>query len=402
MLQQQLNLVVYFDSILSMEIFYRLEMKLKEREASGLLRSLPAGKSDVDFLSNDYLGLARSSELKKRIELAYEQLPENLNGATGSRLLSGNTVYAENLEKDLAQVFKGEKALLFNSGYVANLALLATIPQRGDTIIMDELAHACMKEGARLSFAEKRSFRHNDVDDLEKNLKKAQGAIFVVVESVYSMDGDFCPLREILDLCKTYEAHLIVDEAHSTGAMGVKGSGLACSLGVEKEIFARVYTFGKGMGVHGAVVIGSEPLIQYLINFARAFIYTTALPLHSLVSIRESFSYLGENPGLQSNLRAKIDYFVQTRIPQLRKKGILTTDSRSAIQGVIVPGVDNARDLASFLQNEGMNVRPILSPTVKMGSERLRVCLHNYNTETEMDHLTDLIIARFGSSKVGK
>src|SRR5690606_15362675 len=292
-----------------MSIRQKLAKKLANRKEQGLLRKLFLDHEGIDFLSNDYLGLARSTALKKRIQEDYQQLPHATNGARGSRLLSGNTAYAEALEAYLAEVFLGESALLFNSGYTANLAVISTIPQRGDTIIMDELAHACMKEGARLSFAEKRSFRHNDVDDLEKNLKKAQGAIFVVVESIYSMDGDFCPLREILDLCKTYEAHLIVDEAHSTGAMGVKGSGLACSLGVEKEIFARVYTFGKGMGVHGAVVIGSEPLIQYLINFARAFIYTTALPLHSLVSIREAFSYLGENPGLQSSLRAKIDYF---------------------------------------------------------------------------------------------
>ena len=239
-----------------MNLHQRLYEKLRGRQVSGNLRALPDDGYGTDFLSNDYLGLARSAALKNRIETAWRSMKSLMNGSTGSRLLSGNTTYAAELEVFLAGLFNAEAALLFNSGYVANLALLASVPQRGDTIILDELAHACMKEGARLSYAEKLSFRHNNLEDLEKKMRKAKGLCFVVVESVYSMDGDQCPLTQLIALCEQNGAYLIIDEAHSTGVMGEGGSGLACSLKLEDRIFARVYTFGKAMGVHGAVVVG--------------------------------------------------------------------------------------------------------------------------------------------------
>lgn len=351
------------------------------------MRRLSIDHNDIDFLSNDYLGLARSPVLRENIQNAFNELLDATNGATGSRLLSGNTTYAEDLEADLARLFLGESALLFNSGYTANLALLSSVPQRGDTIILDELAHACMKEGARLSYAQKLSFRHNDLDDLEKKLEKSQGEVFVVVESVYSMDGDTVTLEAILRLCKTYKANLIIDEAHSTGIWGRKGNGLACELGLEKEVFANVYTFGKAMGVHGAAVVGSEVLIQFLINFARPFIYTTALPIHSLVAIRESFAYLGQNIQLQDQLKANIEYFKSYAIPKFKAAGVDVIESSSAIQALVIPGVERVKKLAEMLQQKGFNVRPILSPTVKAGAERLRLCLHSYNTQEEMDSL---------------
>lgn len=351
------------------------------------MRRLSIDHNDIDFLSNDYLGLARSPVLRENIQNAFNELLDATNGATGSRLLSGNTTYAEDLEADLARLFLGESALLFNSGYTANLALLSSVPQRGDTIILDELAHACMKEGARLSYAQKLSFRHNDLDDLEKKLEKSQGEVFVVVESVYSMDGDTVPLEAILRLCQTYKANLIIDEAHSTGIWGRKGNGLACELGLEKEVFANVYTFGKAMGVHGAAVVGSEVLIQFLINFARPFIYTTALPIHSLVAIRESFAYLGQNIQLQDQLKANIEYFKSHAVPKFKAAGVDVIESSSAIQALVIPGVERVKKLAEMLQQKGFNVRPILSPTVKAGAERLRLCLHSYNTQEEMDSL---------------
>lgn len=375
-----------------MDIQSILTKKLKERAQQATLRKLSVSHPSVDFLSNDYLGLARSSKLKKNIEVAYNKLPAAYNGATGSRLLSGNSKYAEALEADLATIFKAEKTLLFNAGYVANLALLSAVPQRGDTIVLDELAHVCMKEGARLSFAHKLSFRHNDLDDLEKKLQKAQGMCFVVVESVYSMDGDVCPLESIVLLCKRYKAYLIVDEAHSTGIWGKQGNGLACDLGLEEDIFARVYTFGKAMGVHGAIVAGSDTLIQYLINFARPFIYTTALPIHSLVSIREAFAYLGQNPLLQNQLEEKIAYFKSYAVSKLQAMGVPVIDSKSAIQALVISGAENAAHAAMALQQKGFDVRPILAPTVRAGAERLRICLHSYNTEKEIDGLVEGIL----------
>lgn len=371
-----------------MSIRQKLAKKLADRKAQSILRKLFVDQPGIDFLSNDYLGLARSLALKERIQEDYQELSQATNGATGSRLLSGNSAYAEDLESYLAEVFQGESALLFNSGYTANLAVISTVPQRGDTIILDELAHACMKEGARLSYAQKLSFRHNDLDDLQKKLQKSRGEIFVVVESVYSMDGDTVPLVEILSLCDQYGAYLIIDEAHSTGIWGNKGSGLACEKGVENNVFARIYTFGKAMGVHGAVVVGDHLLRQFLINFARPFIYTTALPDHSLVSIRAAFNYLGQNIHIQNELREKIKYFKTQAVPQFVDAGATVVESNSAIQALVIPEVEKVKEVAVVLQHKGFNVRPILSPTVKPGSERLRICLHNFNTKEEIDSLT--------------
>src|SRR5436190_14573886 len=170
-----------------------LRKRLQERKEQSNLRSLMLGKDLVDFFSNDYLGLARNKELSEIIHYEYSSQQGNLNGSTGSRLLSGNNEYFVELEKFLAQLFKAESALLFNSGYNANLSILSALPQKNDTIIYDELIHASLKDGARLSFAKRFSFSHNDLTDLEAKIKKGSGQIFVVIESVYSMDGDFAP-----------------------------------------------------------------------------------------------------------------------------------------------------------------------------------------------------------------
>ena len=161
--------------------------------------------------------------------------------------------------------------MIFNSGYQANIGLFAAVAQKGDTIISDELIHASMIDGIRLSYASRLRFKHNDIKDLEKQLKKAKGNIFIGIESVYSMDGNLAPLTKMARLAKKYKAHLIVDEAHATGVFGKQGSGLVCALGLEDQVFARMHTFGKALGCHGAIVLGSEILKKYLVNFARPF-----------------------------------------------------------------------------------------------------------------------------------
>ena len=214
-----------------------LNKDLQTRQVNGSLRSLKIPASGLsDFSSNDYLGLARSKELSSQIEASWESSPDKSNGSTGSRLLTGNTSVVEDVEHTLAGLFKGEAALLFNSGYTANLAVLSCIPKRRDTILYDELAHASVKDGMRLSLATRQAFRHNDLHDLEKKLTKAQGNIFVVVESIYSMDGDTAPLTDLTSLCVQYKAHLIVDEAHSTGIYGSNGNGLCCDLNIDQKI----------------------------------------------------------------------------------------------------------------------------------------------------------------------
>lgn len=301
------------------------------------------------------------------------------NGGTGSRLLSGNHRYFEQLEDYLAGVFQSESALVFNSGYAANQAVVASLPEKGDTVIYDQLSHVCLKEGAWLSAADTIAFRHNDTDDLEMKLSQATGRKFVLTETVFSMDGDVAPLAGIIDICKRYQAYLIVDEAHSTGVFGENGSGMLVGERLADQVFARIYTFGKGMGVHGACVAGSKDLIDYLVNFGRPFIYTTSLPPHSVISIEESFRFLAKNAHLQEELKKKISLF---------QSGYPGSISDTAIQPVMIGTNERARSVAARLQEQGYDVRPILSPTVKRGTERLRISLHVHNTDEEIVGLT--------------
>jgi 8-amino-7-oxononanoate synthase len=197
------------------------------------------------------------------------------------------------------------------------------------------------------------------------------------------MDGDECPLRDLTSLAARYEACVILDEAHSTGVRGHNGSGLATSLGLEKNIDIRLYTFGKAMGIHGACIAGSEKLIQYIINFARPFIYTTALAPHTIIAIECAFDYLQQNLALQHVLQKNIEAFVNGIGPLTNR-----TPSSSAIQTVLFPGNENSKANAAKLQQEGFDIRPVLSPTVPPGTERLRICLHTYNTLDEITKLT--------------
>jgi 8-amino-7-oxononanoate synthase len=363
-----------------------LSKRISKQKEEGLYRQLKTESPAIDFCSNDYLGLSRSGELHKLISEKYDRLKPTRNGATGSRLLSGNAAYTEEVEHKLSNILRSEATLIFNSGYSANQAVLSSIPQRGDTILYDELAHACIKDGARLSLATRYSFRHNDLNDLESKLQKATGRTYIVIESIYSMDGDESPLLEIAQLSEKYNAAIILDEAHSTGVVGESGNGLANLLSLKNRIHIRIYTFGKAMGVHGACVAGSKNLIDYLINFARPFIYTTALSPHSICAIDCAFEFLANNTILQNTLKEKIALY-RSKTLSIENK----TVSRSAIQTFIFSGNSKIKNAASSLQNKGFDVRPILSPTVPKDSERLRICLHTYNTNDEIAALTNLL-----------
>lgn len=353
---------------------------------------LRTAAKEVDFSSNDYLGLARNTILSEDIARHNSQL-KTANGSGGSRLITGNSQFAEQLEQELADFFMMEASLLFNSGYSANLALLSSLPKKGDTILYDELAHASIKDGARLSLAKRFSFKHNDVQSLGKRLKKATGAAFVVVEAVYSMDGDEAPLEEMASLCRTYEAALIVDEAHSTGIYG-EGRGLVCELGLQKSVFATVNTFGKAIGHHGACISGASSLRDFLINFARPFIYTTAPPPHSLLSLQRSFYYLQQHQELIGQLKENINFFLKLKKEQLAHllPANLQIESRSPVQAIVWPGIEALRSLMNKIQGQGYDVRPIISPTVPEGRERLRICLHSFNTKDEIAGLVEVLV----------
>jgi 8-amino-7-oxononanoate synthase len=361
-----------------------IKEKLDERQLNGTYRTLKPENSLIDFCSNDYLGFARSPVFKNWVEKEVDASDRVLNGSTGSRLLSGNLAYTETLEQEIADFHKSEAGLIFNSGYDANLGLFSALPQRGDTIIVDELIHASIIDGARLSYANRYTFRHNDLQSLEEKLKHAKGNCYVVIESVYSMDGDTPPIKEILALTEKFKAQLIVDEAH---AIGLYGKGLINQLGLESRVFARIVTFGKALGCHGAIILGSKLLREYLINFSRSFIYTTASSFHQIASIKMAYKLLPLSGSEVQKLQNNIHLFKKT----YAHPGYHLLPSDSTIQCLIVGSNENAKQMAGQLQDAGMDVRPILSPTVPKGTERLRICLHSFNTGNEINLLSETI-----------
>lgn len=360
-----------------------LAEKLVERTEKNALRQLTLASNHlIDFSSNDYLGFAKSKIISENTQHALQHFPVQ-NGSTGSRLLSGNTPFAQDLEHQLAHFHQAEAGLLFNSGYDANLGLMSCIAQKSDTYLSDELIHASLIDGMRLSYAHRFKFKHNNLKDLTQKLQNASGQKFVIVESIYSMDGDAAPLVEILEICQQYGAHLIVDEAHAVGVFGEKGVGICQQLNIHQHLFARIITFGKAIGGHGAIVLGSQTLKNYLINFSRSFIYTTAAPVHSLVHIQKAYEQLENNTHNQEKLHENISFFKQ----EIQQTAYQIIDSRSAIQSIIIGGNETTRQLAQYLQEHNFDVKAILAPTVPPGSERLRICLHSFNSKAEIQSL---------------
>jgi 8-amino-7-oxononanoate synthase len=357
--------------------------KLDERQQQDAFRrlTLPTGK--IDFCSNDYLGIVHNGLIEKKLAAATSTYR---HGSTGSRLLAGNYALVEGTEKMLATFHEAEAGLIFNSGYDANLGLLSCVPQRGDTIIYDYLSHASLRDGIRLSFAQSFSFRHNDLADLERRLQAATGTIFVVTESVFSMDGDTAPLIAINALCEQYGAHLIVDEAHATGVVGPYGAGLVQELNLQTKCFARIHTFGKAVGCHGAIVLGSERLRNYLVNFARSFIYSTALPEASVAAIQCAYELFPQMHAERAHLQQLISTFQQATCSWEK----LVSDT--PIQIVIIPGNSPVKKVAGALQAAGLDVRAILYPTVPAGKERLRIVLHAFNSMEQLQQLINVII----------
>ena len=357
-----------------------LKSLLDKKEAAGLLRRLVSVTDKVDFCSNDYLGFASNEEI-----IFNSQSYVN-NGSTGSRLITGNSMLAENTEALIAQYHQAEAALLYSSGYMANVGLLSCIAAKGDTIISDEYIHASIIDGIRLSKANKHVFKHNDVSDLEAKLQLATQRTIVVVESIYSMDGDEAPLSIIADLCEKYHALLIVDEAHSTGIYGEKGEGLVCQYQLENKVYARIHTFGKALGCHGAAIVGSAILRQYLINYSRSFIYTTALPPSFYLQIQTIYQIL---PQANRNILFEAIECWKENIEKVKKYAII--DSHSPIQALVIGDNFKAKAIENQLLQKGFFVKAILSPTVPVGTERLRISIHSFNTKEQIEDLIKAI-----------
>lgn len=370
----------------------KLRHALRNCASDGSLRTLSVHDQGIDFYSNDYLGLANCRELRDRIEQLRDQRAPLPLGSTGSRLISGNSHLAEKLERRLADFHGAEAGLLFSTGYAANSGLLASIAGIEDCLITDELIHASSVDGARLSKAEKLIFRHNDTGDLQAKLIEARqacpsGSIFVAVESLYSMDGDFAPLPEVARICSEFDAALIVDEAHSNGITGRHGAGSVCELGLEGQVFARVHTFGKGLGLRGAIVMGSRTLREYLVNFCRPFIYSTAPSADTLLSIRGAYELLPELDDRRERLFALVRHFRGLTAESTYR----WQDSSSWIQSLMLPGNECALRLAARLRERGFLVKAIRAPSVAPGTERIRICLHASNTIEQIDRLFEAV-----------
>lgn len=365
----------------------KLHKKLNQRVDSKSLRNLAEQSSLIDLSSNDYLGYSKSKIIFDDTNNYLVSENYTHNGATGSRLLSGNHKLYTHVELKLKEIHQSE-ALVFNSGYDANLGFFSTVPQRHDVILYDEYSHASIRDGIRLSSAKAYAFKHNNINDLEEKLRKYSGNddVYVVTESVFSMDGDSPNLSELCSLCEKYDAKAVIDEAH---ALGVFDFGLVQKLGLENDVFARIITFGKAMGCHGAAILGCQNLKEYLINFSRPFIYTTGLSPHSLATIQMVYEYFEKDTLKSKHLHKNIQYF-KTKCSELQLVSLFI-GSASAIQCCLISGNSNVKNCANFIQSNGFNVKPILSPTVPEGQERLRFCIHSYNTFEQIDEVLNLL-----------
>lgn len=362
-----------------------LHNRLSQRTKLGNLRKLQIVTAPIDFSSNDYLGLARSSPLATSVFQEWQRHSNHLNGlgSTGSRLLTGNSLYAQELEKKIAAFHGYEAGLLFSCGYMANVGLISTIASEESMILFDAEIHASTHDGIRLSRAKAFPFRHNDLEHLENRLKahSSQKDRFICIESIYSTDGSKAPITEISQLARQYEAHLIVDEAHAVGACGLQGRGLVAEQNLTNHVFAQITTFGKALGTYGAIVLGSPILIQALINFATPYIYTTALPFQALAAIKCSYDLFPEMDNERNHLQKLVQFFHE----------FYPGSSMTHIQSVPIKGNASIKQIAQAIVKQGFDVRPLMSPTVRRGEEVLRLCLHAFNTEEELKGLINLI-----------
>lgn len=364
-----------------------LENRLSKREKFGNLRLQHTTKPRIDFASNDYIGMALSKRLADATYCEWQANKELQTGlgSTGSRLLTGNSIYAENLENKIAKTHGYESGTLFSCGYMANVGIFSAIANANTTILYDSAVHASTHDGIRLSRAQSYPFRHNDIMHLEKRLKNIKNEVdcFICIESIYSTDGSKAPLEDLCKLSSHYNAKIIIDEAHSIGAIGPEGLGLVAKYGLQNKIFAQINTFGKALGVQGAIILGSKKLQLAIQNFSRSYIYTTALPLQALASIKCSYDLFPHMENERKTLAKLSENFCRT-FPHA---------SKTHIQSITLPGNDRVKRLSTILAAQNFYVLPLTSPTVRQGEEMLRICLHSFNNENQLSQLLKLITA---------
>lgn len=368
---------------------------LRELDNDDRLRSLKP-RAGIDFSSNDYLGLANCLRMRRAISSALEA--GTPIGAGGSRLLRGNCAEHESLEAEAARFFGAEASLYFASGYVANFAVLTTLPQRGDLLVLDQLVHASIHEGARAGRAEFRFSAHNEANSVEDviNAWRSEGGtgrIWIVVESLYSMDGDFAPLDALVAIADRHDAFLMVDEAHATGVFGPRGRGLTSSIEGRENLIA-IHTCGKALGAAGALVTTTRLLRDFIVNRCRPFIFSTAPSPLMAVAVQEALSMLRDEPERQQRLQGLIDF--SHRQINMREGWRL---SGSQILPFMVGDNARAMALAAALQARGFDIRGIRPPTVPAGTARLRVSLTNNVDESDVRAMLTALAEETGNAR---
>ncbi|KAG7444323.1 PLP-dependent transferase [Guyanagaster necrorhizus] len=388
---------------------------LKSRDERLIRRRLPDPTSSttstlIDFNTNDYLSLASSPVLRRRFLEKLQDAPDVL-GSGGSRLLVNGSAHSA-LEARLAEFFDSPAALLFNSGFDANVGFFSCIPQPGDVLVYDEYIHASVHDGIRASRAHdsQYSFPHNSLQAFRNllvglryerpSLAAGESSVFVAVESLYSMDGTFAPLQEFVEMLEEVfprgNGYLVVDEAHSTGIYGPQGRGRVAMMGLENRVFARLHTFGKALAATGAVLLTTPLIRDYMLNYARSLIYTTSLSFLNIIAADASFDMLVDGTAriLSENLMDTSWYFTQSLSQRLVAvpPDLLSLPPSLEASPIIPIMTSQPRPLSAFLYARGMNARPITWPTVPKGKDRVRVCLHAGNSREDIDRLVNGMI----------
>ena len=380
-----------------LKAFSDIPRALEERRAQSLYRervrldgaqqvhTLIDGRPMLSFCSNDYLGLANHPAIARRLT---EAVAAHGTGAGASHLVNGHHAEHEALEEELAAFTGREAALVFSTGYMANLGVISALMGRGDTVVQDKLNHASLIDGSQLSQARLLRYRHNDPAHLEDRLKQAQGKCLVVTDGVFSMDGDCARLNAISELCQAHGAWLMVDDAHGLGVLGDQGQGLVSQCGLdESEVPLLVGTLGKAFGTAGAFVAGRRSTIDYLLQYARSYIYTTAAPPAVAAATREALMLVQQADPVRARLNRLIQRFRQG-VDQLPFE---LMPSHTPIQPLLVGSNEAALTLSQGLRERGLLVTAIRPPTVPAGEARLRVTLSAGHSEADVDRLLNTL-----------
>jgi 8-amino-7-oxononanoate synthase len=364
-----------------------LRRSLRVIESAQAGRVMYDGRSVIMLSSNNYLGLAAHPRVKQAAIAATARYGV---GSGASRLVAGNLEPVRRLEENLARLKGAEAALVFGSGYLANLGTITALMGLGDTIFSDELNHASLIDGCRLAKTELRIYRHCDVAHLKVLLEGSAGARrrLIVTDSIFSMDGDFAPLREIVELARRFNAAIMIDEAHAVGVIGPDGAGLAGELGLQHQIDVQMGTLSKALGGYGAYVAGSKVLIDFLINRARSFIYTTGLPPSVAAAADEAIEIMRAEPERKQRLWNNASYLRE----RLEAAGFSFGCTQSPILPLKVGEAQAAADMAKGLFERGVYAIAIRPPTVPAGTARLRLTPIADHTRADLDEAIDAII----------